>query len=323
MKILVTGCAGFIGMHLSKKILSEGHEIIGVDNLNNYYDVQLKKDRLKQINSYEKFIFHQKDIANKEEMLDLFQNDQFDCVINLAAQAGVRHSIKQPFDYAESNLMGFMNILEGCRQGKVKKLLYASSSSVYGGNKKIPFSEDDPVNTPVSLYAATKRANELMAYSYSHLYGIESIGLRFFSVYGPWGRPDMAYFTFTRDILDGKSLNIFNNGEMRRDFTYIDDIVDSVYKIIGYGGFENLAEIINIGNSESIEIEYFVGCIENCLKKSAVKNYLPMQDGDVEVTYANIDKLAKILGYQPNTSIKDGMKKFIEWYLYNYKIVND
>lgn len=320
MKILLTGCAGFIGMHLSKRLLLEGNELIGIDNLNHYYDVKLKIDRLRELEDFEKFIFKKIDISNQKDTLKLFEDYKFDCVINLAAQAGVRHSIKKPFDYAESNLLGFMNIIEGCRQGNVKKLLYASSSSVYGGNLKMPFSEMDPVNTPVSLYAATKRSNELIAHSYSHLYGIQTIGLRFFSVYGPWGRPDMAYFSFTQDILASNPINIFNNGNMSRDFTYIDDIVESVYKIFESTSIENLSEIINIGNSESIEIEYFIKCIERNLKRDAVKNYLPMQDGDVVATYADIDKLVKLTGFVPQTPINEGIKKFIKWYLTYYKL---
>jgi len=328
-KILITGGAGFIGYFLSKKLLSDGFEVVGIDNMNDYYDPSLKQARLDQLNSSPGYTFIKMDLADRPVMERLFDTHGFDAVVNLAAQAGVRYSLQNPHAYADSNLLGFVNVLEGCRHTKVKHLVFASSSSVYGGNTKMPFSVHDNVDHPVSLYAATKKSNELMAHAYSHLYGLSCTGLRFFTVYGPWGRPDMAYFLFTKAILAGESINIFNNGEMKRDFTYIDDIVEGVIRVVGRPPEANPAwdkdnpdpatswapyQVYNIGNNQQETLMHFIEVLEECLGKKAKKNFLPMQDGDVAATYANIDDLVRDVGFKPSTSIEDGLQRFVEWY---------
>ncbi|MBI3188646.1 MAG: NAD-dependent epimerase [Gammaproteobacteria bacterium] len=329
MKILVTGVAGFIGMHTAKAILEKGHYVVGIDNLNDYYDVQLKRDRLKQLESYRKFSFVKMEMADRDAMARLFDNERFNRVINLGAQGGVRYSVKNPHAYVDSNLVGFVNILEGCRNTKVEHLVYASSSSVYGANTKMPFSVHDDVSHPVSLYAATKKANELMAHTYSHLYGLPTTGLRFFTVYGPWGRPDMSPSLFARAILHDEAINVFNEGKMQRDFTYIDDAVDGVVSIMdsipqGDKSFDANApdpstsyapyRLYNIGNNQPVQLMEFIQTIEQALGKVAKKNYLPMQDGDVVATYADIDSLNEAVGFRPSTSLKEGITKFSQWY---------
>jgi UDP-glucuronate 4-epimerase len=330
MKILVTGVCGFIGFFLAKRVLGEGCSVIGIDNLNDYYDVRLKEDRLKQLLPNPSFQFVKMDIADRDAMEKLFSENSFDRVVHLAAQAGVRYSLENPHAYGESNLTGFLNVLEGCRAAKVRHLVYASSSSVYGCNKKIPFSVDDNVDYPVSLYAATKKANELMAHSYSHLYRIPTTGLRFFTVIGPWGRPDMAYFKFTKAILEGKPIDVFNNGLMKRDFTYIDDIIEGVVRVMEKIPLSNASgsefktsapyKIYNIGNNNPIELGEFIKVLERELGHSAVKNMMPMQSGDVPVTYADIEDLIHDVGFQPNTPIAQSIKLFVEWYR-NYYLV--
>jgi UDP-glucuronate 4-epimerase len=326
MKILVTGAAGFIGFHLTLALLEQGDDVIGIDNLNDYYDVNLKQLRLDEIKKYPKssnFKFIKEDISNREFIEQLFEYHDFDAVVNLAAQAGVRYSLEYPHKYVESNLVGFLNILEGCRHSNVKHLVYASSSSVYGMNTKQPFSPDDRVDFPISLYAATKKSNELMAHAYSHLYNIPTTGLRFFTVYGPYGRPDMAYYKFTKAILNGHSIDVYNNGDMKRDFTYIDDITEGLLKVITktpipYENKYSLAKppysIYNIGNNNPVSLNYFISTIEDCCGVKANKNLLPMQAGDVPATYANIDSLIADVQFHPSTSIENGMKKFIYWY---------
>jgi UDP-glucuronate 4-epimerase len=321
MKVLVTGAAGFIGYFLCKRLLDEGAVVVGIDNLNDYYDVELKKDRLKQLEPYPSFSFIAMDIADRKAMETLFHDNAFDRVVHLAAQAGVRYSIQNPHAYGDSNLTGFLNVLEGCRNSKTAHLIYASSSSVYGCNKKTPFSTTDNVDYPVSFYAATKKANELMAHSYSHLYQIPVTGLRFFTVIGPWGRPDMAYFLFTKAILEGKPIDVFNHGKMKRDFTYIDDIIEGVYRImnkIPQAGESNAThapyKIYNIGNNTPVELGFFIECIEKALSKKAVKNMLPMQQGDVPATYADIDDLKADVGFKPSIPIDEAVHHFITWY---------
>lgn len=329
MKILVTGAAGFIGMHTALKLLDSGHQVIGIDNLNDYYDVQLKVDRLAHLSSYPNFQFIKIDIAWRQEILDLFQAEKFDRVIHLAAQAGVRYSITNPAVYIDSNLVGFGNILEACRQNTIQHLVYASSSSVYGGNKKMPFSEDDGVDHPVSLYAATKKANELMAHSYSHLYGIPTTGLRFFTVYGPWGRPDMAPMLFAKAAFAGEPIKVFNHGHMSRDFTYIDDVVNGVLLTLNkipssnpnYDSLRSPANsshapyrIFNIGNSSPIPLLEFISAIERQAGRDIEKIFLPMQDGDVQATYADTSLLQKWIGEAPCTSIDSGVSSFMAWY---------
>jgi UDP-glucuronate 4-epimerase len=326
VKILVTGAAGFIGMHTAKRLLEEGHEVVGLDNLNEYYDVRLKYWRLDQIKPHPNFRFVKMDLADREGMANLFKVEQFQRVIHLAAQAGVRYSIEAPFDYVDSNLVGMMTILEGCRHNKVEHLVYASSSSVYGMNPKIPFATSDNVDHPVSLYAATKKSNELMAHSYSHLYNIPTTGLRFFTVYGPAGRPDMAPWLFTEAILNDKPIKVFNNGKMQRDFTYIDDIVTGVVKIsdcIPVGNEEIVDDpssstapykILNIGNNQPVELGDFIVSIEKACNKEAEKIYLPMQLGDVVRTFADISQLSEIIGMEPSTPIDVGIKSFVEWF---------
>jgi len=326
MKILVTGAAGFIGFHLSLALLKRGDEVVGIDNLNDYYDPALKQLRLDEINKHPKssnFEFIKLDIANRALMKMLFSEHQFDIVVNLAAQAGVRYSLENPNAYVDSNLVGFVNVLEGCRHNKVKHLVYASSSSVYGMNVKQPFSTDDRVDYPISMYAATKKANELMAHSYSHLFNIPTTGLRFFTVYGPYGRPDMAYFKFTEAILNDETIDVYNNGKMKRDFTYIDDIVDGVVRTIGdpplpqTNNYSNTTApyiIYNIGNNSPVSLRSFIRSIEAACEKKAKENLLPMQPGDVFETYADIDPLINKHGFKPTTALDVGIKEFVDWY---------
>lgn len=335
MKILITGAAGFIGFHLSKKLLDDSYQIIGIDNLNNYYDPSLKQSRLEILGKYNNFNFHKVDLKDKAEVDHIFETYQPTHVINLAAQAGVRYSIENPYAYVDSNLTGFMNILEACRNYPVEHLLYASSSSVYGGNKVAPFSTNHNVDHPVSLYAATKKSNELMAHTYSHLYAIPTTGLRFFTVYGPYGRPDMAYFSFTKDILAGKPIKVFNHGKMERDFTYIDDIVEGIVKLIDKAPAANKDwdeskddlstsfapyKIYNIGNNNPVQLMRFINALESALGKEAEKVYMDMQPGDVLRTYADVSDLERDINFKPSTSIEDGLKKFVEWYEEYYKV---
>lgn len=326
MKILVTGGAGFIGFHLIQALLSRGDEIINIDNLNPYYTPLLKHDRLAEIAKHpqsDKYQFIEMDIADREVLARLFEQHQFDVVVNLAAQAGVRYSLENPHAYVDSNLVGFINILEGCRHGQVKHLVYASSSSVYGMNTKQPFSTMDRVDYPISLYAATKKANELMAHTYSHLYGLPTTGLRFFTVYGPWGRPDMAYYSFTQKILAGQPINVFNNGKMQRDFTYIDDIVTGLLRVIDRTPQNQHSDITaaqapykiyNIGNNQPISLRRFISAIEGATSLKANENPMPMQAGDVPSTFANVDDLMRDTGFKPATQIEDGMDEFVSWY---------
>ena len=329
MKILVTGVAGFIGMSVAKALLERGDEVVGIDNLNDYYDVQLKHDRLKLIEGYETFTFIKMDISDREAMKALFEKQNFQRVFNSAAQAGVRYSLENPHAYVDSNLVGFVNILEGCRQTKVEHLVYASSSSVYGANTNMPFSVHDNVDHQVSLYAATKKSNELMAHTYSHLYNIPTTGLRFFTVYGPWGRPDMSPSLFAGAILRDEPINVFNEGKMKRDFTYIDDIVEGVVRVIDKTAepnpdYDNNSadpatsyapyRVYNIGNNDVVQLMDFIETIENAVGKKAEKNMMGMQDGDVVATYANIDALVDAVGFKPATPLKEGMQKFVDWY---------
>ncbi|CAM1352063.1 NAD-dependent epimerase [Tenacibaculum ascidiaceicola] len=331
MKILVTGAAGFIGFHLSQKLLELGHTIVGIDNINDYYDVNLKYARLKELgidrenaevfyqeitsNTNANFKFIRLNLEDKKELFQLFTTESFEVVCNLAAQAGVRYSIEKPDVYIQSNIVGFLNILECCRHHEIKHLVYASSSSVYGANKKVPFSEEDNVDTPVSLYAATKKSNELMAHTYSHLYKIPTTGLRFFTVYGPWGRPDMAPILFADAISNDRPIKVFNNGDMERDFTYIDDIVEGVKRVIEKSIEErDLYKVYNIGNNDSVKLLDFITQIEKSLGKEATKEMLPMQMGDVKKTWANVDGLIKDYNYSPNTSLSTGIKEFINWF---------
>lgn len=329
MKILVTGIAGFIGMHSAKKLLDDGHEVIGIDNLNDYYDVTLKEDRLKLLEGYKSFRFLKLDIKDQKDVVDLFKKESPQRVLHLAAQAGVRYSIKNPYVYIDSNIQGFINILEGCRAIKTEHLVFASSSSVYGGNTKVPFSEHDNVDHPVSLYAATKKANELMAHTYSHLYQIPTTGLRFFTVYGPWGRPDMSPMLFTKAILADEPIQVFNHGDMMRDFTYIDDIVTSVNETLFKTATSNSNfdgqnpdpatshapyRIFNIGNSHPIPLMQFIETIEDALGKKAIKKMMGMQAGDIKITSADTSELNQWVNFKPNTSIKEGVTRFIDWY---------
>lgn len=315
MKYLVTGAAGFIGMYTAKRLLELGHQVIGLDNLNDYYEPELKQHRLAQLLPFKNFTFVELDLANREDMAALFQAEQFDRVIHLAAQAGVRYSIENPFAYVDSNLIGMMTILEGCRHNKVQHLVYASSSSVYGMNDKIPFSEDDQVDNPVSLYAATKKSNELMAHSYAKLYNLPVTGLRFFTVYGPAGRPDMAPWLFTEAILNDQPIKVFNQGKMLRDFTYIDDIVEGIMRIQDVVPTDAIPySLFNIGNNEPIELARFIQAIETACGKSAEKIMLPMQPGDVERTYADTSRLEAAVGYKPQTQIEHGIQQFVDWY---------
>jgi len=329
MKILVTGAAGFIGMHTALRLLERGDEVVGIDNLNDYYEVSLKEARLAQLEGKPGFRFIKMDIADRPAIAQLFADEKFDKVIHLAAQAGVRYSITNPHAYADSNLVGFVNILEGCRHNAVQHLVYASSSSVYGGNAKMPFSEHDSVDHPVSLYAATKKANELMAHTYSHLYRLPTTGLRFFTVYGPWGRPDMAPFLFAGAILKGEPIKVFNHGNMKRDFTYIDDIVEGVIRAMDRSAdadefYDPLVadpatsnapyRIFNIGNSEPVPLMKFIEALESALNLDAIKIYLPMQDGDVQATYAQTELLNTRVGFKPMTHMREGVYKFVKWY---------
>ena len=335
MKILLTGAAGFIGSTATLRLLARGDEVIGLDNLNDYYDVQLKRDRLARLTSHPKFRFVKLDVADRPGIEALFAKEQFDRVVHLAAQAGVRYSLKNPHAYIDSNVVGFMNILEGCRHSQVQHLVYASSSSVYGGNTKMPFSEHDSVDHPVSMYAATKKANELMAHTYSHLFGLPTTGMRFFTVYGPWGRPDMALFLFTKAILEGKPIDVFNHGEMRRDFTFVDDIVEGVIRVLDRvatpaanyrteepdPGTSNAPfRVFNIGNHKPVPLMDFIACIEGALGLKAQKNLLPLQDGDVPATFADVDALRDWVGFTPATDIRTGIGRFVDWYRDYYKV---
>ena len=315
MKFLVTGAAGFIGMYCCQRLLDQGHQVVGLDNLNSYYDPKLKEYRLAQLLGRDNFEFVKLDLANREGMAELFAKHGFQRVIHLAAQAGVRYSIEAPFDYIDSNLVGMATILEGCRHNGVEHLVYASSSSVYGMNEKIPFSEDDMVDQPVSLYAATKKANELMAHAYSKLYAIPTTGLRFFTVYGPAGRPDMAPWLFTEAILNDQPIKVFNHGKMQRDFTYIDDIVEGIVRIQDVIPTAEIPySLFNIGNNQPIELSRFISAIETATGKTAEKNNLGMQPGDVERTYADTARLEAAVGYKPAMDIETGMKRFVDWY---------
>ncbi len=321
--ILVTGGAGFIGFHLSKALLEKGMTIIGYDNLNDYYDVNLKYSRLDILKKYSTYTFIKGDLASKEDLDNLFKQYHFDIIVNLGAQAGVRYSIENPYAYMSSNMLGFLNILEECRHNKVDHLIYASSSSIYGNNKKVPFSTEDKVDNPVSFYAATKKSNELMAHTYSYLYKIPTTGLRFFTVYGPYGRPDMAYFSFTKKIIEGEPIIIYNNGDMFRDFTYVDDIVRGIENILCNPPKVNengvRYKIYNIGNNKPEKLMYFIEILERCLGKKAKKEYLPMQPGDVYKTYADVTDLFNDFDFKPRTQINDGLAKFVDWYKGNYK----
>lgn len=332
-KVLVTGAAGFIGFHLSQRLLERGDIVVGLDNLNPYYDVSLKQDRLAQLQKQAGFSFYKLDLANREGMADLFAKESLDVVVNLAAQAGVRYSLQNPHAYVDSNLVGFTNILEGCRHSHIKHLVFASSSSVYGVNKKVPFSVQDNVDCPISLYAATKKANELMAYAYSHLYRIPMTGLRFFTVYGPWGRPDMALFLFTKAILEGQPINVFNSGNMQRDFTYIDDVVEGVVRVMDSipqpEDGENTTrdsssnvpyKLYNIGNNQPIQLLQLIEIMEKSIGKKAIKNMLPMQPGDVPITYADVDDLMRDVGFKPNTPVEVGVEHFVNWYRSYYRV---
>ncbi|MGV3344252.1 NAD-dependent epimerase [Enterobacteriaceae bacterium LUAb1] len=329
MKYLVTGAAGFIGFHVTQRLLAAGHQVIGLDNLNDYYDVTLKEARLNLINTSENFDFIKVDLADRKAVAELFQREQFRRVIHLAAQAGVRYSLENPHAYADTNLIGHLNILEGCRHHNVEHLLYASSSSVYGLNRKMPFSADDPVDHPISLYAATKKANELMAHTYAHLYGIPVTGLRFFTVYGPWGRPDMALFKFTKAILAGERIDVYNGGQMRRDFTYIDDIAEAVMRLqdrvprpdetwsVENGSPASSSapyRVYNIGNSQPVRLMDYIQALESALGQKAIKNMLPMQPGDVLETWADTFALNQLIDFKPQTSIEDGVTRFVTWY---------
>lgn len=335
MKILVTGVAGFIGSALAIRLLERGDEVIGIDNLNDYYDVNLKLARLERLRNYTQFKFIKLDISDRTAVDELFINEKFQRVMHLAAQAGVRYSITNPHAYIDSNIIGFINILEGCRHNAVEHLAYASSSSVYGANTKMPFSIHDNVDHPVSLYAATKKSNELMAHTYSHLYKLPTTGLRFFTVYGPWGRPDMSLFMFTRNILEGKPIDVFNYGNHRRDFTYIDDIVEGIIRVLDKPAQINshwtsnhpdpatsLApyRVYNIGNNNPVNLLTFIETLEKCLGKEAQKNLLPLQPGDVPDTYADVSDLVNDLGYKPGMLLETGIKNFVEWYKYFYRI---
>lgn len=336
MKILITGTAGFIGSHLSKKLISQGHEVIGIDNINDYYDVTIKEDRLKSIGT-ENFTFYKINLEDNSAMDEIFNKEKPQVVINLAAQAGVRYSLENPRAYIDSNIVGFTNILECSRHHKVEHLIYASSSSVYGANTSKPFSTSDNIDHPLSLYAATKKSNELMAHTYSHLYNLPTTGLRFFTVYGPWGRPDMALFKFTKAIVNDEEIDVYNHGEMMRDFTYVDDIVEAISRLVQKPAQPNPEwsganpdpsssyapyKIYNIGNNSPVRLMEFVEAIENKLGKVAKKNYMDLQPGDVPETYANVDDLFNNIDFKPETTIQDGVNRFIDWYLKYYSVEN-
>lgn len=332
--VLVTGAAGFIGFHVARRLLERGNHVLGLDNLNDYYDVRLKEARLAQLSPFERFQFHKMDLADRAGMATLFADRSIRRVVHMAAQAGVRYSLVNPHAYTDSNIEGFLNILEGCRHARVEHLVYASSSSVYGGHTRMPFSARDNVDHPVSMYAATKKANELMAHTYAHLYGVPCTGLRFFTVYGPWGRPDMALFLFTKAILAGKPIDVFNYGKMRRDFTYIDDIVEGVVRVLDQpaqpdptwsgeapnpGTSSAPYRLYNIGNHQPVELLRFIEVLEDALGKKAEKNFLPLQPGDVPATYADVDDLIKDVDFKPNTPIEVGIRRFVEWYRNFYR----
>ncbi len=335
MKILLTGAAGFIGMTTTLRLLARGDQVVGLDNLNDYYSVALKQDRLARLTTHPNFRFVQLDVADRAGMEALFAAERFDRVIHLAAQAGVRYSLVNPHAYIDSNIVGFMNVLEGCRHSQVQHLVYASSSSVYGGNTKMPFSEHDSVDHPVSMYAATKKANELMAHTYSHLFNLPTTGLRFFTVYGPWGRPDMALFLFTKAILEGRPIDVFNHGNMQRDFTFVDDIVEGVIRVMDRvaepstayraetpdPGTSNVPfRVFNIGNHNPVQLLDYIGCIEEAVGRKATKNLLPLQDGDVPATYADVDALRDWVGFTPATDVRTGVQRFVAWYRDYYKV---
>jgi UDP-glucuronate 4-epimerase len=329
MKILVTGAAGFIGMHVCQLLLARGDDVIGVDNLNDYYDVALKEARLARLTPNPRFRFFRLDIADRDGIAALFAKERPQRVVNLAAQAGVRYSLQNPHAYVDSNVVGFVNILEGCRHAGVEHFVYASSSSIYGGNERMPFSEHDNVDHPVSLYAATKKANELMAHTYSHLFNLPTTGLRFFTVYGPWGRPDMALFLFTKAILEGRPIDVFNHGKMRRDFTYIDDIAEGVIRVLdrppqANPDFDKQApdpatswapyRLFNIGNHQPVELMAYIEALEQALGRTAARNFLPLQDGDVPATYADTSELSRVTGFSPATPVTEGVRRFVDWY---------
>lgn len=334
MKILITGAAGFIGFNLSKKLLKLNYSVIGIDNLNDYYEVSLKENRLKEIRDTN-FSLHQIDLKDREALNKTFETEKPNVVINLAAQAGVRYSLENPHAYIDSNIVGFMNILEACRHNDVQQLIYASSSSVYGANTSLPFSTSDNIDHPLSLYAATKKANELMAHTYSSLYNIPTTGLRFFTVYGPWGRPDMALFKFTKNIIEGKPIDVYNNGDMMRDFTFVDDIVEAISRLVEKKAEKNPEwsgetpdpsssyapyKVYNIGNNSPVNLMEFIEAIEEKVGKKAIKNFMPLQAGDVPATYANVEDLYRDIEFRPETSIKDGVGKFVDWYIDYYKV---
>jgi len=333
--IFVTGAAGFIGSNVSRRLLERGDDVLGIDNINDYYDPKLKQARLAKLRQFPKFRFEQVDVGDRERMADIFKRETPKRVVHLAAQAGVRYSLTHPFAYTDSNITGFLTILEGCRAVKVEHLVYASSSSVYGANEKQPFSEHDNIDHPVSLYAATKKANELMAHTYSHLYGIPTTGLRFFTVYGPWGRPDMALFKFTKGILAGEPIQVFNHGKMIRDFTYIDDIVEGVIRVLdrpaaGDPAWDGVSpdparsyapyRVFNIGNNKPVQLLDFIHALERCLGKKAKMDLLPIQPGDVISTMADVSELERAVGFRPNTSIEDGIAAFVNWYKSYYEV---
>lgn len=333
--VLITGAAGFVGFHMSDLLCQEGYNVVGIDSLNGYYDVQLKRDRLKQLEKYENFTFSQVDISDKPSLDKVYADNKVSIVINLAAQAGVRYSIENPYQYMDSNIAGCLNVLEACRNFGVEHLIFASSSSVYGANSKTPFNIDDHTDHPISLYAATKKANEAMVHSYSALYGIPSTGLRFFTVYGPWGRPDMAYYIFTEKILRKEPIQLFNGGKMKRDFTYVDDITKTISALIDNipqatperkGTVLNISEsfapyrLYNIGNNKPVELTRFLSILEELIGEKAIVEHKPMQPGDMLETYADIDKLTKAVGFAPQTDIRSGLEKFVEWYRAYYKV---
>lgn len=325
MKILVTGAAGFIGYHASMRLLDEGHEIVGIDNMNEYYDVRLKEARLSRLSGRDGFTFSHLDLSDREGMAALFREHAFDVVLHLGAQAGVRYSIDNPFAYIDSNLTGTLTVLEGCRHHGVQHLIYASSSSVYGANKKQPFSVDDRVDSPISLYAATKKADELMCQTYAHLYRFPITGLRFFTVYGPWGRPDMAYFKFANAITRGEGIDVYNHGDMMRDFTYVDDIVDGIQALVDAGapgaGDETPHRVYNLGNNNPEKLLDMISLLERGLEVTAIKNYLPMQPGDVYSTFSDIESSTRDFGFRPKTTLRAGLEKFVEWYRKDYPSV--
>lgn len=335
MTILVTGAAGFIGFHVSKQLLQQGYEVVGVDALNDYYDPMLKEARLAQLLDHPEFTFRKLQLEDKDSVDELFRHKSYRRVIHLAAQAGVRYSLINPHSYLQSNLTAFGHVLEACRHHQIEHLVYASSSSVYGANVKVPFSVQDPVNHPVSLYAATKKANELMAHSYSHLYGIPTTGLRFFTVYGPWGRPDMAYYSFTQRLVSEQPIQLFNFGQMKRDFTYIDDIVEGIVRVMDHIPSTNPEwnalepdpatshapyRVYNIGNHDPVELTTFIGILEKLVGKKAIIELKPMQDGDVESTFADVDDLFRAVSFKPSTSLEEGLERFIEWYSSYYQV---